>query len=310
MAGFATRDRVRVLILGGTGFLGSLWDDEGSGFEILRGANRRGESIEPKAKNVLYLDYLNINEMIECIEKCEIDWIVNLVALTDVDRCEADPNYAYMLNATVAKNIATVARTLGCYLVMFSTDQVFDGTLTCYTEISATNPINVYGKTKLAGENFTQEIHAETIIIRTNFFGYGFGRRPSFVNRLISSLTAGKVVSGWCNVFFTPIYVPFLVRATEKLMGLEKFETFNVAGPRRLSKYEFAIEVARSLDLDPLLIRKSKYSQNELPAKRPLDMSLGGQKMFEIMGANFPDLPEQLALMRHEFGFTNAKGIS
>ena len=107
--------------------------------------------------------------------------IINCAALTEVELCEKEPEHAFRVNALGARYLSIVARKTGAKMVQLSTDDVFDGLgKKPYTELDDTNPITVYGKSKLAGEKYVKEFTHKHFIIRSNWV-YGTGN--NFVNK-------------------------------------------------------------------------------------------------------------------------------
>ena len=104
------------------------------------------------------LDELDITDTDEVINFGTVnrpDVIINCTGITDTDECEANPEYAYRVNALGARNLSIVARKCGSKIVQLSTDDVFDGqSKKPYTEFDDTNPLTVYGRSKRAGENY------------------------------------------------------------------------------------------------------------------------------------------------------------
>ncbi len=129
--------------------------------------------------NRTQLDITNVDEVQAHFKKNSYDFIINAAAYTAVDKAETDTEGAYAGNALAPKYLAEVAVLYGIKLIHVSTDYVFDGTKTTpYTEADAVNPINYYGESKLAGEQFVQSIDRNAIIIRTSwvysFYGHNF----------------------------------------------------------------------------------------------------------------------------------------
>ncbi|MGO9310854.1 MAG: SDR family oxidoreductase, partial [Spirochaetia bacterium] len=110
------------------------------------------------------------------LERLKPDLIVNAAALVDVEACEKQPDAAWKVNAVGSQNLALAARALGAEYLLISTDYVFDGAAReDYSELSPPNPINEYGKSKLAGERLAASIWLKTYVVRTAWL---FGHRP------------------------------------------------------------------------------------------------------------------------------------
>lgn len=112
------------------------------------------------------------------------DCIINLAAYTDVNGAEDDKDKAYLVNSIGVKNLATVAAMHNATLIHISTDYVFDGTKSSpYVETDRTNPLNIYGKSKLMGEEYAQNLCPKLLIIRTSWIFSEFGK--NFVTTMI-----------------------------------------------------------------------------------------------------------------------------
>ena len=143
------------------------------------------------------LDELDITDTDEVINFGTVnrpDVIINCTGITDTDECEANPEYAYRVNALGARNLSIVARKCGSKIVQLSTDDVFDGqSKKPYTEFDDTNPLTVYGRSKRAGENYVKEFTHKHFVIRSNWV-YGHGGH-NFVNRVLAAAEAGNGLS-------------------------------------------------------------------------------------------------------------------
>lgn len=128
------------------------------------------------------LDITNPNRLQEAFEEGNYDYCINCAAYTNVEQAEKKPETAYMVNAEGVKNMAEVCKKHHTILIHISTDYVFDGKREApYTVNDETNPINEYGKSKLAGEKFIQQIQPNHFIIRTSWlyskkYGHNFYR--------------------------------------------------------------------------------------------------------------------------------------
>lgn len=147
----------------------------------------------------------------------KIKWIINCSAYTNVDKAEDEPEFAAKLNKDGPCNIARVARKIGAKLIHISTDYVFDGQSTIpYTENSEKNPINIYGKSKLAGETAIQKEMNQYYIIRTSLL-YGSSGNDE-VSQIIKTYNEKSVLKSSRNQIFTPTYAGNLASVIIKII--------------------------------------------------------------------------------------------
>ena len=119
---------------------------------------------------------------------------VNAAAYTDVDGAETNKELAYLINATAVETLAKACKDQGCWLIHISTDYVFDGTLDRpYTPYDAPNPLNVYGASKLAGEQAVQKVGGAYSIVRTSWLYSPYGK--NFYTKIQSQISDGKSLS-------------------------------------------------------------------------------------------------------------------
>jgi dTDP-4-dehydrorhamnose reductase len=168
--------RPRLLIFGASGQVGVELQRSLAGVaEIVAPSRDAGDLTQP-------------GQMRAIVRTAAPDVIINAAAYTAVDRAESEPNLARSINAVAPGVLAEEALRLGALLVHYSTDYVFDGSKTgSWLETDATNPLNVYGETKLAGEQAVQQVGGRFLIFRTSWV-YG----PHGKNFLFSMLRLGR----------------------------------------------------------------------------------------------------------------------
>ena len=139
------------------------------------------------------LDITNAEAIKEVFDKQSFDVCINAAAYTDVDGAETNKALAYAINATAVENLAKVCKHHGCWLIHISTDYVFDGTLDRpYTPSDTPNPLNVYGASKLAGEQAIQAVGGTCSIVRTSWLYSQYGN--NFYTKLQAQLDAKKTL--------------------------------------------------------------------------------------------------------------------
>ncbi|MCE9642323.1 MAG: SDR family oxidoreductase, partial [Betaproteobacteria bacterium] len=256
----------RVLITGGSGLLALNWACcmRDSWEPVLALHSRK---IRLTGARCEFVDLESVAALKQKIAAIQPDLVVHAAGLTSVDLCEEQPAAAMHANAELARNVAAATNSLNVRLIHISTDHLFDGSKSLYTENDAPAPINVYARTKLQAELWVQQENPAALLVRTNFFGWGHRHRQSFSDWIIASLRAGKPVTMFDNVFFTPILADALVRAAHELAAKNERGIVNLGGDERISKYEFALQLARAFDLPVALIQRGKLSRNSLVAR-------------------------------------------
>lgn len=218
------------------------------------------------------LDITQTDEVLRFGEINRPDVIINCAGLTDVELCEKEPENAFRVNALGARNLSIVARKTGAKMVQLSTDDVFDGFgKKPYTEFDDTNPITVYGKSKLAGERYVKEFTHKHFIIRSNWV-YGTGN--NFVNRVLASADEGQALSVAEDQYGSPTSARDLARIILYLIRTNEYGTYHATCKGVCSRYEFAKEVLRlsgkKEQLNPVPTPQSDLS-SERPAYAVLD---------------------------------------
>jgi dTDP-4-dehydrorhamnose reductase len=289
----------RVLITGGSGLLALNWAcamrDK---WEVVLGTHAHKVSLAGVASRPL--DIENAGRLTRQFEELAPDIVVHAAGLTNVDRCEDDPALAHHVNAELARNVAEAAASRNVRLVHVSTDHLFAGTRSDYREDDTPEPLNEYARSKLLAEEWVKQADPRALIVRTNFFGWGHAGRQSFSDWIVYSLRAGREITMFDDVHFTPILADALAAAAHRLVDLPAGGTFNVAGDERVSKYEFAKRLAQVFDLPGELIQRGRIRDAGLFAKRPPDMSLDNTKARDLLSASLGRLDDHIQILRRQ----------
>lgn len=244
------------------------------------------------------VDSSDLEEIKTAIRHFKPDLILNTVALTDVDECQRNPKKAHEINVITATNAALAAEVIGAKLVHVSTDQVFDGTESFSKESSKTCPLNVYSETKLQAETKVLEIMPEALVVRTNFFGWGSSHRLSFSDWIIKGLEQQTQLTMFTDVWFTPILANHLVEYILDLACFGASGIINVGGANRLTKHDFALQLAGSLGYSREVIKPICLADLNLDAPRPFDMSMSCTNAEKILGKPMPSVEQGLIYLR------------
>lgn len=244
------------------------------------------------------LDITDRKKFLDIAEKIKPDWIIHCAAMTNVDLCEVQQDLAWAVNVNGTKNAVNAAKAVRCNLVYVSTDYVFDGKKGFYKEDDTTNPINHYGKTKLAGEQLAKAL-AGHIIARSSVI---YSRRKgNFVSWVLDSLKnrKAKVVTDQIN---SPTLNTELAECILKLIDKDVKGVYHVVGDERISRYDFAKKIAKAFNFDEGMVEPIKSEQLDQKAPRPRDSSLDiskikrlGIKISNVSGA-LKRLKEQMEM--------------
>ena len=217
----------KVLITGGSGLLAVNW--------ALSICNNYAVTLLLHHKKISLLgveiDIVSLSSLGECssvLAKHQPDIVIHTAGLTDVEKCESNPDLAQEVNVDLAKNIAIACSNQGVKLVHISTDHLFLGDQKFTTENASTNPVNNYAKTKLLGEQKVLENCKDALVIRTNFFGWGTRYRQSFSDSILNKLRSGKSLDLFQDVFFSPILIDNLSSKVHQLIDIKATGLFNI----------------------------------------------------------------------------------
>lgn len=231
--------------------------------------------------------------------------IVNAAGSTVVDRAESEPELTMQVNATAPGVMAETAKSIGALLVHFSTDYVFDGTKTFpYCEEDTPRPINIYGKTKLAGEQAILAAGCAYLILRASWI-YS-GRRSNFVLTMLRLARERAVVDVVDDQIGSPTWARALAISTAELICRRENHAcdgglFHLSANGFTSRFDFAkkiIEIAGGLLPDGIAwaeIRRTTSRMFPLPAERPLNVATSKKKIAGTYGLEMPDWKVQLA---------------
>jgi dTDP-4-dehydrorhamnose reductase len=266
---------MKVVVIGAKGMLGS---------ELCATLSPSHEVV---AWDIGDIDIANRPLTLEKLKTLRPDFILNTAAIVDVEVCEKQPDAAWNVNAVGSQNLALASRTIGSDYLLISTDYVFDGTTQeDYNEFSAPNPINHYGKSKLAGERLAAGIWPRTFIVRTAWL---FGHKPkNYVDRVLSAAEKDGVVRMAEDQLESPTYAVHLAQAVRDLITTGAYGTYNVTSIGACTRLEFAryvLDVAgRSAPLEKLDAAKIART-----ARRPRRTVLDCRLYQLVTGRSLPE---------------------
>lgn len=284
----------RVLVLGAAGMLGGTLVPmlTSAGYEVIRhGRHPRPDLID------VHADLADTHLTVKLLQTVKPEAVVNLAALSNVDRCESEPHESYVSNLLSAVNVSRAVQvTPGVHAIHFSTDHVYDGPGP-HTELHVMIR-NSYAQTKRAAELVMEHCHAT--IVRTNFFGpSSVADRRSLSDWIIQSLEENHAIPVYTDVFFSPLTMNSLSKIVLELIAIRPKGIFNVGSRDGMSKCQFAFAVAEAKRL-PLSLLNPVSSETASPtrARRPKDTRMIVAAVEKILDHNMPTLASEIETLR------------
>lgn len=287
------QDAVKILITGTNGLLGSnlvKFFSSKKEFEIF------STSLHSSLfNNFIPGDLLDDQFLKSLVKQVSPQLIINTVGPVNLELCEEDPGYARKTAVETAINIASHAKEQNVRLIHISTDHLFDGKSSMYSEDSMPAPVNVYGKVKLEAEERVLQLLPEAIIVRTNFYGWSPPHHTTtFGEWIFNSLKNKTPIKLFTDYYFTPIEVTYLAEALEEVAMSDFHGIIHIAGSERCSKYDFGIALSKIFALDPVSITAGLMDPAIFKARRQKDLSLSTEKFKRIFKRGLPGLREGL----------------
>lgn len=245
------------------------------------------------------LDITKKADVRRVVTDCKPDVIVNAAAMTNVDACEKEREAAWKINVGGLENLVDAARRVDATVFHVSTDYIFDGRNGPYTENDRPEPINYYGRSKLAGENLLIASGIRFLIARTMvLYGYAPGAKSNFALWLIQNLEEHLPVRVVDDQIGNPTLADDLAHAIIGGIDLNRTGIYNVAGRDIVSRYDFALKLAQVFGFDQELITPVKTSYLRQPAARPLKSGLITLKAEVELGYRPSTVEEGLAILK------------
>ena len=256
-------------------------------------------NIATNNKNSIQIDLVKeTNKILDLIKKIKPDLVVHTVAYANVDFCEKNNHDANFLHVTVTEKIAQTCALIGAKILYFSTDAVFDGKDNKkYVESDIPNPLSYYGKTKLEAEKVLMNISKNNVIFRTTVI-YGPYERSRFTNWVLNNLKQNKTTPAFTDQFNTPTLIDDLCKVMLNILNLDLSGIYHAAGKTCLSRYDFALKIAKTFDYDEALIIPTLSSAVNQIAPRPKNGCLDSTRLEKILNFEFSSIDSGLDFMK------------
>ena len=274
----------KILVTGANGQLGQCLQKISSQFEEFEFIFTDSET----------LDITNKEEVNDFFWQNAPDFCINAAAYTAVDLAETDIEKAFLVNADGAENLAEACAENNAQFIHVSTDYVFDGENNlAYTEEDFTNPLGVYGASKLAGDELALEVNPCSVILRTSWVYSEFGK--NFVKTMLNLFATKDELNIVADQFGQPTNANDLAEAIMKIIKSEKITPgiFNFSNLGRISWFDFAEKIAELSDAK-IKLNAIETSQYPTPAKRPKNSVLDLDKISKTYAIQLKPWEESL----------------
>ncbi len=227
--------------------------------------------------NSVPFDFVKLISIDE-IGDLEFEAFFHCAAEVNVNLCEKDFHHAIQSNCEYARLLFN--RVKAGYNFFISTDSVYEGIRGDYKEIDETKPKNNYASSKLKGEEVLIRTLDNLYIIRTNIIGEDSKNKESLFEWAQRELILGNTVHGFSNIYFNPLSVQHLSFVLLKMLD-EKvpFGVYNIGCDRKISKYDFLLEVANLIEADISLIKSVEFKPLPGEAQRPMNTTMNCSKI-------------------------------
>ena len=224
------------------------------------------------------IDIQKEEETVTKIEKLRPSIVLHLAAYTDVDGCELDEGRAFAVNAEGTKHVALAVSRCQAKMVHLSTDYVFDGNKRePYLESDSPHPLNVYGRSKLRGEQYVQELGKGALIIRTQWLYGRYGK--NFVTSILRQANEKKVLSIVNDQIGSPTYTADLAKVISVLIQFDARGIFHVANSDLCTWYVFGQTILKLSGMDKVKVIPISSKELGRPAVRPSYSVFNCQKL-------------------------------
>jgi dTDP-4-dehydrorhamnose reductase len=241
------------------------------GLELSEMLPQRGHDVVALTRRGL--DITDARAVGQILEEYRPELVINAAAYTNVDGCETATDEAYRINASGPRNLAVHCERLGCELLHVSTNYVFDGrSERPYEPFDPPNPINAYGRTKLAGEEYVKLLSGRWYVVRSAGV---YGEGHNFVRTMLQLGKERDKLKIKDDEFVSPTYARDLAEGITEVVHSGLYGLYHITNSGSCSWYEFAKEIFElaGVEVEAVPVASSEYP---LPAARPANGVLSG----------------------------------
>ncbi len=253
----------KILITGADGQLGAhLCKTFFGNFNIIKTTNK-------ETSNGYHLDVTNGKDVETVFKQVSPDIIINCASFNSVDKCEFDKVKARSIIVDGISNIIKYS-SKDSFIIQISSDYVFNGEKSTYSEFDIPDPINYYGKLKLESENILKGSNRKYTIVRPNVvFSSNIDNKSNFLGWVLRNLKASKTINVVNDQVSNPVPVELLKEVLESIVLLGCEGVFNIGTPDPISRYDFALKIAKTFGYDTKYIKSISSKDLKQLANRP-----------------------------------------
>jgi dTDP-4-dehydrorhamnose reductase len=272
---------MKIIVTGAAGMLGS---------DLVRRLSVGHEAIGVTRREFDLLDELSV---LKAVAEIRPDWVIHCAAYTNVDGCEKEPEKAFSVNADGARNVAKACWGAKAKMLYVSTDYVYDGKKTePYVETDPVGPLNVYGQSKLKGEQEILNVLPDALIVRTSWL---FGKNgPNFVEAILAQVGKKDELSVVSDQVGNPTYTVDLADAQTRLVEADASGIFHAANNGHCSWFEYAKKILKLHGAEGITVKPVTTAELGRPALRPAYSVISKKKYEGLTGHRPRDWEEAL----------------
>lgn len=272
---------MKILVTGAAGMLG---------FALCPHLHEQGHhvlatDIHILAQDIQKMDVRDLNQVKDFCRCNMPDSVIHLAAETNLELCEKDISRAYLTNTIGTRNLTWICKDMNIPMVYVSSIGIFDGTkLDPYDENDVPNPINVYGRTKWAGEIIVESVLKKYFIVRAGWMIGGGEREKKFVALIIQQIRNGaRQLQALTDKIGTPTYNVDFARGLAWLLSSTRYGTYNLSSGAVVSRYQVAQKILETLGRRDIILTgitsDSQYIKDNFPTPRPRSETMRSVKM-------------------------------
>jgi UDP-4-amino-4,6-dideoxy-N-acetyl-beta-L-altrosamine transaminase/dTDP-4-dehydrorhamnose reductase len=249
-------------------------------------------------------DILDLSGLKTIVHRFDPDVVVHCASLTNIDYCETHRELTEDINVGGTRNLVDSIGKPDCKLIYISSDSVYEGTKGDYRETDPVAPQNHYGQTKYMGELEVLK-RERSLVLRTNIFGWNIQDKNSLAEWILSELTTRRSIGGFRDACFSTIYNFLFAGLLEAAIGRELNGIYNCASRTALSKYQFAVLLAETFNLDKGIIKPISIDDHHFAARRGKDLSLNVKKIGSALQMDIPTIADSIKAFHRD----HARGL-